>query len=164
MVFYHLYKCKRVPWCYTTRACIWSVLAAVCSHTIHIHSDISCYILTYLKSGISIINDILRHWGSSFELEVSKFFFHFNLINVLCAVMTKITINIFQFNPVTMLTGYTGVPSDTMHKIKAENWVLWRLHMIFFQFCLDWLVFRIMVDDWPFGSFMCSFVPFTQVL
>ena len=70
-----LYKCKRVPWCYTARACIWSVLAAVCSHTIHIHSDISCYILTHLKSWISIIYDILRHWGSSFELEVSKFFF-----------------------------------------------------------------------------------------
>ena len=47
---------------------------------------------------------------------------------------------------------------------KGENKVLWRLYMIFFQFCLDWLVFRIMVDDWPFGSFMCSFVPFTQVL
>ena len=73
--FRDFYKCKRVPWCYTTRACIWNVLAAVCSHTIHIHSDISCYILTHLKSGISIINDKLRHWGSSFELEVSKFFF-----------------------------------------------------------------------------------------
>ena len=52
----------------------------------------SLAILTHLKSWISIINDILRHWGSSFELEV---FFHFNLINVLCVVMTKVTINIF---------------------------------------------------------------------
>jgi len=29
-------------------------------------------------------------------------------------------------------------------------------------FNIPFTVVRIMVDDWPFGSFMCSFVPFTQ--
>ena len=39
----------------------------------------SLAILTHLKSWISIIYDRLRHWGSSFELEVSMFFFSFQL-------------------------------------------------------------------------------------
>ena len=55
-------------------------------------------------------------WIRSFKVSFS----HFNLINVLCVVITNITINIFQFNPIAMLIGYTGVPSDTNHKIKAR--------------------------------------------